>query len=165
MILRTEQEHDQAAIREITALAFAEVEHSDQTEPLVIDRLRANGALTVSLVASSDDQLIGHIAFSPVTIDGSHDDWFGLGPVSVVPEHQCEGIGSALIREGLARLEARGAAGCVVLGDPAYYPRFGFRQRDGLRYAGAPPEYFMSMSFRNHEIPKGNVNYDPAFTG
>ena len=117
------------------APAFAGVEHSDQTEPQIIDRLRAAGGLWLSLVAFEGTNLVGHIAFSPVKIDGAHQGWFGLRPLSVVPQRQSGGIGSALIRDGLKRLRSKGSAGCVVLG-----PRFGFERSDNPRHEDAPVE-------------------------
>jgi len=126
---------------------------------------RASDALTISLVAIESDVLVGHVAFSPVTIDGTDVSWFGLGPVSVDPDNQGVGIGSALIRAGLEQLRGQGAAGCVVLGDPAYYSRFGFERDDELRYERAPPEYFMRMSLIPCRRPTGRVDYSPAFTG
>lgn len=121
------------------------------------------GTLTLSLVAIEAEELIGHIAFSPVSIDGCHDGWFGLGPVSVKPEHQMRGVGAALIRRGIEQLRHRGAAGCVVLGDPDYYCRFGFERDSGLRYEQAPPEYFMRLSLTAEEPPTGVVDYAPPF--
>lgn len=165
MLIRDEQEGDHASIADVTARAFAGAEHSDQTEPAIIDRLRAAKALTISLVAVEDAVVVGHVAFSPVTIDGTQSKWFGLGPVAVEPHHQSSGIGSALIRRGLERLRSNGAAGCVVLGDPAYYSRFGFERDDALRYEGAPPEYFMQLSLTAQKTPAGRVDYAPAFTG
>lgn len=165
MLIRQEQQSDHAAIAHITAAAFADMEHSDQSEPLIIEKLRAADALTISLVAIEDDKLIGHVAFSPITIDNAFVNWFGLGPVSVEPSHQGKGIGSALIRQGLDQLRSRGAAGCVVLGDPTYYLRFGFERDDRLRYEDAPPEYFMRISLTTTEKPTGRVEYAPAFTG
>jgi len=165
MFIRKEHDGDHQAVAEVTARAFASAEHSDQTEPEIIARLRASDALAISLVAIESDVLVGHVAFSPVTIDGADLSWFGLGPVSVDPDNQGVGIGSALIRAGLEQLRRQGAAGCVVLGDPAYYSRFGFERDDGLRYEGAPPEYFMRMSLIARATPTGCVDYSPAFTG
>ncbi|UPJ65618.1 N-acetyltransferase [Bradyrhizobium sp. 191] len=165
MMIRQEQEGDYSAIADVTARAFAGMEHSDQAEPEIIKRLRASDALSLSLVAIEGGILIGHVAFSPVTIDGAHDGWFGLGPVSVEPDHQQKGIGSAPIRTGLEQLRSSGAAGCVVLGDPAYYRRFGFDRDDDLRYEGAPPEYFMRLNFIADQPPTGRVDYAPAFAG
>lgn len=125
--------------------------------------MRATDALTISLVAIESGILVGHVAFSSVMIDGTDHCWFGLGPVSVKPDHQGTGIGSALIRTGLEQLRSRGAAGCVVLGDPAYYCRFGFEQDDDLRYESVPPEYFMRINFTTDDTPTGRVEYAPAF--
>ena len=141
------------------------MEHSDQSEPAIVARLRAAGALTISLVAVEGEELVGHVAFSPVTIDGSDGGWFGLGPVSILPARQGRGIGSALIRAGLSLLDGAGAAGVVVLGDPAYYPRFGFRRDERLRYDDAPADYFMCMALNGADPPAGRVDYAPAFSG
>ena len=165
MLIREERTSDRLAIAGVTARAFAGLEHGDQTEPRIIERLRAAGALSISLVAIEKHAVIGHAAFSPVAIDGLHDGWFGLGPVSVEPDHQSRGVGSALIRRGIEQLRFRGAAGCVVLGDPSYYRRFGFERDPGLRYEGAPPEYFMRLSLAAAAAPAGIVDYAPAFTG
>lgn len=165
MEIRQEQQGDHPSIANVTERAFAGAEYSDQTEHEIIERLRATNALAISLVAVENDALVGHIAFSPVTIDGVHRGWFGLGPVSVEPHHQVRGIGSALIRTGLEQLRSRGAAGCVVLGRPAYYRRFGFERDGNLRYEGAPPEYFMRVSFTADKPPSGRVDYAAAFAG
>jgi putative acetyltransferase len=162
MIIRQEQEQDHGAVKQVTADAFALVEHSDQTEPAIVAALRDAGTLTVSLVAVEGNEIIGHIAFSPVKIDGEDHRWFGLGPVSVRPDRQGRGIGGALIREGLGKLRAQRAAGCVLLGDPAYYGRFGFVNDPALRYPHAPPEYFMRLTFGG-VVPAGTVEYHSAF--
>lgn len=162
MIVRSETPDEAGAIRRLTDVAFAGAEHSSGTEGAIVDALRRGGALTLSLVAEEDVRILGHAAFSPVTIDGRSGDWFGLGPVSVDPDRQGEGIGATLIRAGLEALKARGAAGCVVLGDPAYYGRFGFSAEHALRYPGVPEVYFQSMVFAG-EPPVGEVAYDPAF--
>lgn len=120
MVIRDEHAGDAAAIREVVRAAFAGAEHSSGTEPAIVDGLREAGALTVSLVALDESGIAGHVAISPVSV-GAAKDWYGLGPVAVRPDCQRKGIGSALIREALGALRTRGAAGCVVLGDPAYY--------------------------------------------
>lgn len=162
MIIRQEQERDYDAIKQVTADAFALMENSNQTEPAIIAALRDAGTLMISLVATDGDEIIGHVAFSPITIGGEEHRWFGLGPVSVRPDLQGRGIGSALIRQGLHELRAQGAGGCVVLGDPGYYRRFGFENDPNLRYAGAPPEYFMRVAFDGSD-PAGQVEYHKAF--
>jgi putative acetyltransferase len=113
-------------------------------------------------VAEDTARIVGHIAFSRVTISDGTPDWYDLGPVSVWPELHKRGIGSALIRQGIADLRARGAAGIVLLGSPAYYGRFGFRHEPQLSYPGPPPEYFQCLVLTG-DLPKGEVTYAPAF--
>lgn len=162
MILRDETEEDVATVRAILIRAFAHHPHSDQREYLIVDALRASGALSVSLVAEVDDEVVGAIAFSRVLVDGQWQGWYGLGPVAVEPAQQGKGIGQALVRAGLARLVAMGAAGCVLLGEPDYYQRFGFETHSDLRLEGVPAEYFLSLPLRG-QLLSGLVAYDPAF--
>ena len=162
MEIRYEQPEDIAIIRQITKAAFAPKEYSSQTEAAIVDALRDAGALTVSLVAVTAGEVVGHVALSPVTIDGKARRWYGLGPVSVRPDRQKEGIGGKLIREGLARLAKAGAKGCVVLGDPSYYRRFGFENDPGLRFEEAPAEHFMGLAF-DGPAPSGRVAYHDGF--
>ncbi len=162
MIVRLENAKDAEAIRNITQQAFAGARHSSGTEGAIIDGLRSAGALSLSLVAEVDGEIIGHAAFSRVTVGGRDVGWFGLGPVSVKPGFQGSGTGSELIRDGLARLRADGAKGCVVLGDPEYYQRFGFKADPALTFEGVPPEYFMALPFIG-KPPSGQVVYEPAF--
>ena len=162
MEIRSEQAKDIGVIRRVTTLAFAPKEYSNQTEAAIVDALRGAGALTLSLVAVVGGEVVGHAAFSPVTIDGQKEHWYGLGPVSVRPDRQKEGIGGKLIREGLARLAKADAKGCVVLGDPGYYKRFGFENDPGLRFEEAPAEYFMRLAF-DGSAPSGRVAYHDGF--
>ncbi|MBN8950441.1 MULTISPECIES: N-acetyltransferase [unclassified Rhizobium] len=162
MEIRLEEPKDAEAIRRITKAAFASIEHSSQTEAEIIDALRSAGALTISLVATEEADVIGHIAFSPVMIEGEHLGWYGLGPVSVAPDHQKKGIGALLIREGLSRLAKAGAKGCVVLGEPDYYKRFGFENDPGLVLEGVPAEYFMRLVL-DGSAPSGRVDYHQGF--
>lgn len=162
MLIRDEQASDIPLIRAIVSEAFKTMPFSNQTEAGIVDRLRVGSALTLSLVAVENGEIVGHIAFSPVTIDGRHGSWYGLGPVAVRPDRQGRGIGQALVREGLERLKSLGAHGCVLVGEPAFYGRFGFRTRPGLRFAGAPPEYFLVLAF-GEEIPSGIVEHHEAF--
>ncbi|MGE8687962.1 MAG: GNAT family N-acetyltransferase [Achromobacter sp.] len=161
MQILPETPRDREAIFALTQDAFKDHPHSQGTEGRIIDSLREAGALTLSLVAWEDGRMAGHIAFSPVTVSDGSSDWYGLGPVAVRPDRQGRGIGAALLREGLARLRALGAAGCVVLGDPGYYGRFGFA-RAALTYPGVPPEYFMALSFTRPA--QGEVAYHAAFS-
>lgn len=160
--LRLETSADASVIRSLTDAAFEGVEHSRQTEGAIVDALRAAGALALSLVAERDGEIIGHVAFSPVLIDGQDIGWLGLGPVSVSPGLQRGGVGTALIEEGLRLLKRRGASGCVVLGDPNYYRRFGFSSDHGLRYGDIPREYFQSMVLAG-DPARGEVAYHPGF--
>lgn len=162
MQIRPERPTDAGAIRDITQAAFRGLAHSDQTEAAIVETLRAAGALAVSLVADQDGEILGHAAFSPVRIDGRDAGWFGLGPVSVRPGRQRTGIGRALILDGLGRLRALGAAGCVVLGDPAYYGRFGFGSDPALVYPPAPRPYFQRLVLAG-PAAAGEVAYHPAF--
>ena len=162
MEIRRERLEDKEAIAALVKAAFASAEHSSGTEAQIVERLRAAGALTLSLVAEDGGEIVGHAAFSPVALDGKSTGWFGLGPVAVRPDRQRQGIGDALISEGLGQLVAYGAAGCVVLGEPAYYGRFGFTTDERLRYPGPPPEYFQALAFGG-AIPSGTVAYHPAF--
>lgn len=160
--IRAERPGDEAAIRAVTQAAFRTQPHSDGTEADLIDALRRDGDLALSLVAETDGQIAGHIAFSRVTIsDGSHD-WYGLGPVGVSPELHRQGIGSALIERGVADLTALGARGVVLLGNPAYYARFGFAHDPALVYPGPPAEYFQRLVIAG-EAPSGTVTYAPGF--
>lgn len=161
--IRHEDAGDAVSIRQMTESAFRLATHSSGTEGAIVDALRASGALTISLVAATEDEIVGHAAFSPVTINGADMNWFGLGPVSVKPELQGQGIGGMLIRAGLDHLKSAGAAGCVVLGDPAYYRRFGFEHDPTLKYVGAPAEYFMQQSFGDSPA-SGNVAFHDGFS-
>lgn len=160
--LRPETAADVDAIDRITRAAFLHHPHSDQTEHLIIARLRAAGALTLSLVAEQDGQVVGHAAFSPVTWSEGHTGWYGLGPVAVKPVYQGQGIGAALVQQGLDQLRAQGAAGCVVLGDPAYYGRFGFAHRADCVLPGVPAPYFQVLAF-GPASASGDVAYHAAF--
>ena len=162
MQIRLERPQDAATIRALTDAAFKGMPFSDQTEAKVIDALRSAAALTLSLVATEADEIIGHVAFSPVTINVQPSDWYALGPVSVWPHRQRTGIGQALIREGLQRLRALNAGGCVLLGDPAYYRRFGFESDPHLHTANAPPGAFQHLPL-NGPRPNGKVSFHPAF--
>jgi putative acetyltransferase len=113
-------------------------------------------------VAQDAGRIAGHIAFSPVTIADGSAHWFGLGPASVWPDLHGQGIGSALIRRGIADLQAQGAKGIVLLGSPDYYGRFGFEHDPALTYPGPPPEYFQRLVLAG-PAPCGAVTYAHAF--
>lgn len=162
IVIRDETPADAAVIGEVTETAFRSLDVSDHTEQHVIESLRRAGALSVSLVAELGGRVIGHIAFSPVTMSDGTPDWYGLGPVSVLPEYQGRGIGGTLVREGLSRLRGLGARGCCLVGHPGYYGRFGFRNTAGLSHAGVPPEAFFALSF-DGRMPVGSVRFHRCF--
>ena len=163
--IRPETPADSESIAAVTRAAFLNAAHTDHSEEFIVAGLRAAGALTVSLVAEVSGQVVGHVALSPVSISDGATGWFGLGPISVLPAFQNQGLGAALMQaalQQLAQLAQLGAAGCVLLGDPAYYRRFGFECHAGLVLQGVPPEYFMALAFKG-AVPCGAVSYHPAF--
>lgn len=161
-LLRDEVLADAIAIHALTEAAFREAAHRSGTEQFIVDALRRDGTLSASIVAVHDGIVVGHVATSPVLIDGRDLAWHGLGPVSVLPRVQGQGIGHQLVDAALSHLHAQGAAGCVVLGDPAYYERFRFRALPQLRLPDVPAEYFQSLPFGD-VVPEGDVSYAPAF--
>ncbi|MBU1397106.1 MAG: N-acetyltransferase [Gammaproteobacteria bacterium] len=162
IVIRSEIAADVRAIAEVTVAAFEALEISNHTEQYIIAALRAAKALTLSLVAEMDGRVIGHIAFSPVTISDGTRDWYGLGPVSVLPAYQRQGVGKALIREGLARLKAMNAQGCCLVGHPDYYRKFGFINMPGLVLEGVPQAVFFALPF-DGQAPRGTVAFHEAF--
>ncbi|HSQ94735.1 MAG TPA: N-acetyltransferase [Croceibacterium sp.] len=162
--IRRERDGDEAAIAHVIATAFAGEERSDGSEAGIVDRLRDSLELESSYVAvTPSGNVVGHIAFSPVTIDGVERGWYGLGPLAVLPDWQRRGIGAALVEAGIEDLQRLDAAGCVVLGEPGYYARFGFAHVPALTYpAASVPEYFQRLVL-DGEPPRGVVSYSPAF--
>ena len=162
IIIRDEQNEDIEAIENLTKAAFQNAEHTSHTEHFIVNSLRNHGQLTISLVAVEDGSIIGHVAISPVQISSGEIGWYGLGPISVHPDKQGLGIGSLLMNKSLEKLKNLGAKGCVLLGDPNYYSRFGFKTYPELILPGVPIEYFQALSFLGN-IPKGEVSYHEAF--
>jgi putative acetyltransferase len=160
--IRDEQAADIDTITRLTEAAFQSKGYSSHTEQFIITALRRCDQLTVSLVAVAGDTIVGHVAISPVTISSGATGWYGLGPIAVWPDRQGQGIGSKLMKAALAALQRHGGRGCVVLGNPAYYGRFGFKAYPGLELPGVPPEYFQALSL-NGELPVGIVRYHEAF--
>jgi putative acetyltransferase len=160
--IRQETVADVAGIEALTISAFLNAPHASRTEQYIVRALREAGKLTVSLVADANGKVIGHVAVSPVTISDGGSAWFGLGPLSVRPEDQRCGVGSRLTREALRILREQAAAGCVVLGEPEYYSRFGFQVDPNLVLPDVPPGYFQAISF-NSSRPHGTVSYHAAF--
>lgn len=162
MKIRKENPADATAVEAATIAAFQHAAHTNHAEHCIVRALRSSGQLTVSLVAEDHGAVIGHVAVSPVTMSSGAERWYGLGPISVTPEHQGQGIGAQLMAHALAELRTLGAAGCVVLGEPGYYARFGFHAEPSLVLPGVPPEYFQAISF-NGPLPIGTVSYHDAF--
>ena len=162
IIIRKELPKDIEIIEALTEEAFLKAPHTDHTEQYIVNALRKADALSVSLVAEDAEMLIGHVAVSSVTISDGSEDWYGLGPVSVIPDRQCQGVGSQLMEKALETLKSIGAKGCVLLGDPNYYCRFGFKPYPKLVFPGVPAEYFQAISFTG-EVPAGTVSYHEAF--
>jgi putative acetyltransferase len=162
MIIRKETDADIEAITEVTIAAFKTLPISNHTEQFIIKALRAAGVLTISLVAEVEGQIVGHIAFSPVEITDGTKDWYGLGPVSVLPECQKKGIGKSLIKEGLSLLKELGGQGCALVGDPNYYNRFGFKNYPELIHEGVPQEVFLALPF-TEKVPRGIIIFHEGF--
>jgi putative acetyltransferase len=160
--IRPEAPSDEDAIGQVTRRAFLSHPNSHQTEQFIIRALRADHALSVSLVAEDAGCIVGHIALSPVTISDGASGWYGLGPISVEPKCQRRGIRRALMERGLAELRKIGANGCVLVGDPAFYARFGFANNPALTLEGVPQDFFLSLSLGTSPA-LGNVQFHPAF--
>ncbi|MCC9625811.1 N-acetyltransferase [Thalassospira sp. MA62] len=162
MQIREEAEKDFNATHALLASAFETAPQSWQTEHLIVDALRKKGKLTLSLIAEEDNQLVGCASFSPIKINGTKCDWYGLGPVAVFPSRQGLGIGSELIQSGIHRLRDAGAKGCVALGDRDFHSRFGFEPYVDLYMKDVPTDMILALPFTD-ETPCGEVQYDSAF--
>ncbi|HEU4334620.1 MAG TPA: N-acetyltransferase [Candidatus Eisenbacteria bacterium] len=166
VLIREETPEDIPAIHEVNEAAFGRPD-----EALLVDRLRANGAVLLSLVAIAGERVVGHILYSPVTL-GERDaplDGAGLGPMAVLPEDQRGGIGGRLVAEGTRRMRERGCPFIVVLGHPEYYPRFGFvpASRHGVRCQWeVPDEVFMILLLEPGRLGArtGPVRYRDEFS-
>jgi putative acetyltransferase len=159
--IRPEQPADLPAIRALVTVAFGQAAEAD-----LVDRLRAAGALAHSLVAEQNGAIVGHIALSPVSVQGAFmPGVLGLAPLAVDPQHQRRGIGAALVEAALASGRAEAAKLVVVLGEPAYYRRFGFRPAAGLGLTCPWPETgeaFQALVLAP-PAPRGLVRYHRAF--
>jgi len=162
IIIRPEAPSDEDAVEQVTRRAFLSHPYSRQTEQFIIRALRADHALSVSLIAEDAGLIVGHIALSPVTISDGVSGWYGLGPISVEPDLQRRGVGRALMERCLAELRKIEANGCVLVGNPAFYIRFGFANNPTLVLEGVPQEFFHSLSLGTSSA-HGNVHFHPAF--
>lgn len=160
--VRPEKEQDWPTIHEITKLAFAGRPYSDGDEPELIDHLREKDLLILSLVAIDNGEIVGQITFSEASIESKTGPWFALGPVSVTPERQGEGIGSLLIETGLSEITKLDALGCILTGNPDYYRRFGFKFAPENCPANEPEEYFM-LKLLSSEKPEGRFAFHETF--
>jgi putative acetyltransferase len=163
--IRAEQPDDRAAIRDVVSKAFGQTDEAD-----LVDALRREADPFISLVATDGGTVVGHIAFSPITIitGDAPGGGMGLAPMAVVPELQNRGIGSRLVREGLEECRRRGADLVVVLGHADYYPRFGFtpgRPKGLTCEYPVPDEVFMVLELTAGALSgrSGLVQYHPAF--
>ncbi len=161
--IRPENNQDIDDIFQLTQAAFENIPLSSKTEQFIINELRVRGELSISLVATTDKEVIGHLAVTPVTLSTGEKNWYEIGPISVHPAYQKRGIGSKLINAALQQLRAEEAQGCVVLGDPSFYQKFGFKSYPNFYLPDVPIGYFQAISFTSI-IPTASVKYSPAFT-
>ena len=165
MLIRAEKENDREAVFAVNASAF-----EAQAEATLVDVLREQATPVVSLVAEDNGNVVGHIMFSPVFLSGYPDlNVMGLAPMSVAPEHQRKGIGSALVRAGLEQCRQLGSVAVVVLGHPEYYPRFGFLPSSRFDIDSdykVPEEVFMALELVPESLSgkTGRVKYHVAFS-
>lgn len=160
--IRKELVTDHGSISQLTERAFRDRPYAGGNEQDVIDRLRTEGALSLSLVALEDGLVVGQITFSPAENKDEMGSWFALGPVSVLPSRQGEGIGSMLINEGLRQIEESGALGCILTGNQQYYKKFGFEPSPKNCPSGEPMEYFQLNCFKGPK-PTGRFSFHQAF--
>ena len=165
LTIRGEEAGDRGAVRRVNETAFEDADEAD-----LVDKLRSAGAMTLSLLAVLNGDVVAHGVWSPVVVAPDSEDLrvLGLGPVAVQPEFQRQGVGTALVREGLRQCLNMGYAAVFVLGHPLYYPRFGFAIASGrgLRYEhDAPDEAFMVLELVDGALDgvKGTVHYGPEF--
>lgn len=165
LVIRDQQPDEVPAIRTVLLAAFPTAEEAD-----LVDRLREHCPSYLGLVALDSDAVVGHVVFTPVTLQTARGivEGYGLAPLAVHPDHQRRGIGAALVEEGIRRLRAGGCPFVVVLGHPEYYPRFGFvpASRHGVRcqWEQVPDEAFMILVFGRAGLASGGVaRYRPEF--
>ena len=165
MLIRAEERRDWAAVHAVNVSAF-----ETPAEANLVDALREQAQPLVSLIAEDNGAIVGHIVFSPVSHSGHPAlKTVGLAPMAVAPEHRRKGIGSALVRAGLEQCRQLGFGAVVVLGHPAYYPRFGFLSSTcfgiGCEYE-VPEEVFMVVELQAGFLrgASGKIKYHSAFS-
>lgn len=161
--IRSERPEDYQAIHDVTQRAFAPMPHADGDEHQIIGRLRDAGVLAVSLVAEQAARVIGQVTLTPAApVDGA-PGWYALGPIAVEPDFKHQGIGSALISSAIDWMKEQDAAGCILVGNPAYYRRFGFRPFPQFAPAGQPAQFFQVLPLRAAE-PSCTISFHPLFS-
>jgi len=162
--IRKEEPYDQAAVHHVNEIAF-----ENGPEAALVDKLRISCEDYLAFVAVDQDAIVGHILFTPVTLDNSGLVGMGLAPMAVLPSHQKKGIGSLLVKHGISHLRESGCSFIIVLGHPEYYPRFGFELASNYRlssqWEGVPDEAFMALIFNRDALPKagGIARYRAEF--
>lgn len=161
--IRPESPDDIEAISKVIILAFEGKPYAAGDEAELVLRLRDLGDLAASLVAVCEGEVVGQICFSRAELEGRFCGWYALGPISVLPIYQGQGVGSALMREGLQRIADLGGEGCVLVGDPRYYCRFGFVVAPAHCPDHEPAQYFQVKQIGGKN-PVGKFSFHPAFT-
>ena len=162
--IRKEEPGDQDSVRHVNMAAF-----ENGPEAALVDKLRVSCEDYLAFVAVEDGIVVGHILFTPVTVDGCGVVGMGLAPMAVLPSYQHEGIGSQLIRHGLAHLHRSGCPIVIVLGHPEYYPRFGFEPASkyqlSSQWESVPDEAFMVVIYDAGALPRAGsvVRYRDEF--
>ena len=157
--IRQEAAGDEVAIAQVTEAAFAGKPYASGDEADLPERLRDVGALVLSLVAVERNQIIGHVCLSPATV--GDEKWLSLGPLSVLPNKQGQGIGSALVSTAVGIAQAYGRGGVVLMGDPKFYGRLGFEQTSGVTYNGSETRHLQVYPFG--QVPSGAAMFHKAF--
>jgi len=160
ILIRNEAPGDAPAIGQLITAAFKLLPQSSGTEASIVEALRASDALTLSLVAEDGDEMVGYLAASAARV-GTQNGWGLIGPIAVLPSRHRQGIGTAMMDNAVTRLRAT-CRGAALVGDPAYYGRFGFRTYPGLGITGCPPEVVQAIPFDATE-PRGELIHHPAF--
>lgn len=161
MVIRDETPADIVVVQTLTEAAFAPMSFSNGTEALALAGLREADDLRLSLVAETDGQVVGHVAFSDVLLNGEPSKWVGLGPIAVRRELQKQGIGTALVNAGAKRLSDEGAFGMVLIGNPMVYGPMDFVSDDRLSYRDLPTRLVQYRAFGDR-VPEGEITFAPA---
>lgn len=164
VLVRPERPEDRQAIFDVTQRAFAPMPYAGGDEQLLPDRFRDANALALSLVAEKDGRVMGQITLTPATPADRSTGWYAIGPVSVEPAIQHQGVGSLLIRAAIAWMREQGGTGCVLVGNPEYYSRFGFHRFPSLTPTGEPAEFYQMLSLDGRE-PDVVVHFHPLYYG